>query len=167
MIKVYYSFIKKENSHDFLEYVLRQIYKIEGEILKSENGKPYIAGSKYHFNLSHSGEIVMLAVSDKPIGIDVERIEQRDYEKFCKRFFSLEEQKRVNSLLSFYVLWTKKESFVKYLGGSVADVCETEFTDKIRFKGEEQSVFSVSEKMDDYVFSVCSDECEYEKILIM
>lgn len=167
MIKVYYSFIKKENSHDFSEYVLRQIYKIEGEILKNENGKPYITGSKYHFNISHSGEIVMLAVSDKPIGIDVERIEQRDYEKFCKRFFSEEEQKRVNSLLSFYVLWTKKESFVKYLGGRLSDVCETEFGEKLLFKGREQSVFSVSEKMDDYVFSVCSDECEYEKILIM
>ncbi len=167
MIKVYYSFIKKENSRDFLEYVLQEVYKIEGEILKNENGKPYIAGSKYHFNLSHSGEIVMLAVSDKPVGIDVELLAERDYKKFAKRFFSEEEQKRVNSLLSFYVLWTKKESFIKYRGGSVAGVAETEFGDKILFKGKEQSVFSVSEKMDDYVFSVCSEECEYEKILIM
>lgn len=167
MIKIYYSFIKKEESAKLRDYVLKEFFGVEGKIVKNENGKPYIEGSPYHFNITHSHEMVMLAVSDKPIGIDVERIEERDYKKFSKRFFSEEEQSRVNGLLSFYVLWTKKESFVKYLGGSVADVCETEFTDKIRFKGEEQSVFSVSEKMDDYVFSVCSEESEYEKILIM
>lgn len=167
MIKIYYSFIKKEQSKQFVEYVLKKVFNVEGEIKKTENGKPYIENCPYHFNVSHSGELVMVAVSDKPIGIDVEKITDRDYKKISERFFHEKERERVGSLLGFYVLWTKKESFIKYYGKTLSEISKLKFDDKFYFDGKEESLSSVSEKMDDYVFSVCSEEAEYEKFLVM
>ena len=34
----------------------------------------------------------------------------------AKRFFSLEEYKRIHSLDSFYEIWSKKEAYLKYTG---------------------------------------------------
>ena len=37
-----------------------------------ENGKPYLNNSSYHFNISHSNNLVCLVVSEEPIGVDIE-----------------------------------------------------------------------------------------------
>src|SRR5690554_253809 len=57
------------------------------------NGKPYIDNEdNFHFNISHSGDWVVCAVSYRPVGIDVERIKEIDF-AIAKRFFSKEEAK--------------------------------------------------------------------------
>ena len=38
-----------------------------------EHGKPYAKDLAVEFNVSHSGDMVVCAVDDKPIGIDIER----------------------------------------------------------------------------------------------
>ena len=93
------------------------------ETAEYKNKKPYLKNHpEVHFNLSHSGNRVMCAVSANPIGCDVELIEKIDL-NVAKRFFSeteydylsgknTEEEKTV----SFYRIWTLKESYVKALG---------------------------------------------------
>ena len=39
-----------------------------------EHGKPYLSGSDLHFSLSHADGLCAAAISDRPIGLDVERI---------------------------------------------------------------------------------------------
>lgn len=39
---------------------------------KNESGKPYLVGNEKYFNLSHSGEIAILAVSHDEVGCDVQ-----------------------------------------------------------------------------------------------
>lgn len=38
----------------------------------SENGKPDFADSPYHFNITHAGKLLVVAIADRPIGVDLE-----------------------------------------------------------------------------------------------
>lgn len=52
----------------------------------SEKGKPYVKGLPVYFNISHSGDYAVCAVSDCEIGIDIEKIKpvnMRAAEKFA------------------------------------------------------------------------------------
>lgn len=91
----------------------------ELEFAINEYNKPYILCSEdLHFNISHSGDWVVCALSDKFIGIDVERIKSIDLD-IAKNYFTIEEYESIleqpieNRLKFFYYLWTLKESYVK------------------------------------------------------
>lgn len=85
-------------------------------------GKPYFAENPgFHFSLSHSGCWAVLAVSDVPVGVDVERC-GASRPHLVRRYFHPEEQAFFFSLpaheqaQAFYQLWVLKESAVKALG---------------------------------------------------
>ena len=87
-----------------------------------ENGKPYlVAEPGIHFSLSHSGDWAVCAVSDHPVGVDIEWCNP-DRRDIASRFFHKDEVRFLNSLpfyqrtAAFYSLWTLKESFVKSTG---------------------------------------------------
>jgi len=79
-------------------------------------GKPYIVNQPIYYNISHSGEIVVCAISYGKIGIDIEKFNHIDIDHF-KSFFSLNEFDKIrfsnNKLLAFYNYWTKFESLIK------------------------------------------------------
>ena len=101
--------------------LMRQALKAEGlteyTIEKRENDKPYIAGrDDIYFNLSHSGEVVVCAVSPVEVGCDIELIKE-DRPRIAQRFFTEEEQEfSSGSKENFYRMWTLKESFMKVTG---------------------------------------------------
>jgi 4'-phosphopantetheinyl transferase len=89
---------------------------------RDERHKPYLEhAADLHFNLSHSGDWVACAIDRLPVGVDVERIRERDIEDL-RDVFSREERLRIGELGRadcwpyFYSLWTLKESYVKALG---------------------------------------------------
>ena len=90
-----------------------------------ENGKPYLADNAVFFNLSHSENTVICAVSEREIGVDVEKVGEVDLE-IARRFFHRDEFELLEKLPTneekremFYRLWTLKESFVKALGKGI------------------------------------------------
>ena len=65
-----------------------------------ENGKPSLAQAKeIHFNFSHSGDVVMCAVSTEEVGCDIEKIVEKDL-KIAERFFCKEEAQAIQSASS-------------------------------------------------------------------
>ena len=100
------------------EAMLRYVFPDrDPETLKQEpGGKPFWEG--IHFNLSHSGPWVVLAVGDSPVGVDVEAFRQsRNGTAVAKRRFTPEEQAFVGSDQErFLRIWTAKESLVKRTG---------------------------------------------------
>lgn len=87
-----------------------------------EFGKPYLDGEeKIHFNVSHSHEFIACAISDTPVGIDIEKVRICDND-IAKRFFHEKEYDYLEKTLTekkaeiFFELWTLKESYVKALG---------------------------------------------------
>lgn len=88
-------------------------------IERTPDGKPFLPGSPIRFSLSHSGETVACAISDAPVGLDLEA-EQPLKEALLHRFFSEQEQRLVLGSAcpasAFTELWTKKESYLKATG---------------------------------------------------
>ena len=87
------------------------------EMLKQDpNGKPY--WEDCHFNLSHSGSWVVLAMGDGPVGVDVESFQvERNVEALAKRHFTPEEQTFVGGDRErFLRIWTAKEAKLKQSG---------------------------------------------------
>ena len=71
MNHIYYFYGEESRSHDFLFYVLNRYYGIaasEKDLKKSPCGKLYLEGSAIHLNLSHSKDVVALAVGNSPVG---------------------------------------------------------------------------------------------------
>lgn len=83
------------------------------------NGKPRLPGSPLHFSLSHSGAFAACAISNAPVGVDIEQMADADL-ALANRFFHQEETARIlacdDSVDCFYQYWTLKESYLKCLG---------------------------------------------------
>jgi 4'-phosphopantetheinyl transferase len=112
--------------------LLRQFCGVtdDSQLYYGENGKPYL---KYpivpspgvanelpdalrFFNISHSGDYAALAVSDREVGIDIEKTALYS-EAAAARCFSPEEREWMNSQDgSFSRIWTAKESLMKAIG---------------------------------------------------
>ena len=85
-------------------------------------GKPILLSNpRIHFNISHSGNYVVCAIGDKPLGIDIEVIKPIDL-KIANRFFSADEIEYIFNSQDdfmtnrFYEIWTKKECRIKWEG---------------------------------------------------
>ena len=112
----------------------------EEEILfdKLEYGKPFAIGLDVEFNISHSGDLVVCAVDDKPVGIDVEQIRPMDFEvikRICMEdeiAYILEDNLRNDIfckitdylvLTRFFEAWTLKEAYGKLMGIGIVKEC--------------------------------------------
>ncbi|MDA2157984.1 4'-phosphopantetheinyl transferase family protein [Bacillus cereus group sp. Bc253] len=106
--------------------IIIQKLKISNKYIKfnkNQYGKPYLKDyPNFNFNISHSGDYVLCAVDNKPIGIDVEEVKDIEYEDIAKSFFTEKEfdyifNEDLNFQLNkFYELWTLKESYIKCCG---------------------------------------------------
>lgn len=131
------------------------------------NGKPVLCGGGAHFNISHCGKGLAVAVAKAPIGVDVQ--EARSFgDGVMKRVFSAEETAIVNASAdrekAFARIWSLKESAVKCFAKSVAELSEFTFEGAQNHFEKYGKNFSAFELGDIYVSS-CSDE-EILKIMI-
>ena len=99
----------------------------ELEIAVGAHRKPYVVGrADIQFNLSHSGDYVVCAVSDGEVGVDIQKWVPFK-ERTAERFFAPEEWKLLQTLPMeqrtemFYRLWTRKEAYGKYTGLGIPD----------------------------------------------
>jgi len=91
-------------------------------------GKAHVRGDALHFNLSHSGGALALAVSrSQSLGIDLEhRRRPRRVVELARRFFAPHEAEVLETLPeperqdAFLRLWTRKEALVKAEGSGIA-----------------------------------------------
>ena len=111
---MYKIFIEKNiSTKALLDKVLKKINIID-EIVYNEYGKPYLKSNKIYFSLSDSKEYTVCAISDKEIGVDIEKItyKKRVINKVCNS----EEIKEINTPEDFTKIWVKKESYSKLIG---------------------------------------------------
>ncbi len=133
------SFLKHCDSHTFEEdhkrsllawWMLKEeLYKrginpYKVELQYGKEGKPYIEG--FPFNIAHSGKMVVLLISEKDCGVDIERIASRPtFDRMAKKVFSSKENEVYNASKdkpdTFIYLWSRKEAFMKKSGVGISD----------------------------------------------
>lgn len=100
----------------------------------AENGRPYLPATAWHVSVAHCDELVVCAVSEAPIGIDVERIRPIDL-KLARRVCVEEELiylfgrtptaddyvwcEDPDILTRFFEIWTAKEAHFKRCGTGI------------------------------------------------
>lgn len=126
-------------------------------IRKTSFGKPYIncKGLSINFNISHSGNMIAIAISDSKIGIDIEVLKPIKFDLTSyDGFFTSKELKAIieskNRNKAFFVLWTQKEAAVKYSGIGLKGfnknhiIAKTMFIDSFFLKGIGHEEYAVS-----------------------
>lgn len=92
------------------------------------HGKPEVINTlKLQFNLSHSGDLALLAVGKGfPMGIDIEQYSARPYDGIAKNLFSKQEIDEFITIPNalkpavFFHIWAQKEAFIKASGLGLA-----------------------------------------------
>lgn len=92
----------------------------EDNLITNAHGKPQLKDNSLYFNLSHSGNYVVLAVADCELGIDIEKIAPYN-SNVAERCFTKDElewlkQQKYDAYQPFYYLWTGKEAVMKAVG---------------------------------------------------
>ena len=123
-------------AHGALRLILGEYTGVDPSELsfaQGENGKPYLRpspdGGDVLFNLSHSGDYILIAVTKcLRVGVDIEAIRSNiEYREMSRKFFSpsecawLERQPLSKQVAAFFRLWVVKEAFLKATGVGLSD----------------------------------------------
>ena len=139
------------------------------------HGKPQTEGAEgFHYNISHAGEWVVLAYSDKEVGVDVERIFMDEGRKKVAEFsFAEEEQNYIfesenEQAERFSKVWTLKESYLKYLGTGMTKDMKSFVVNGglsvLEAEGQKQEIMFNSMFLDrQHCLSICG---EYQGIVV-
>ncbi len=136
----------------------------EINIENDEKGKPYVSNfENIHFSLSHSGEMILLAVDNSRIGADTEQV-KKNHADVAKSFFTNNEYKYIsnseNPTKKFYMVWTMKEAYLKMTGEGITsgldnfDVFSTKFKEMLK-------TYSYNSK---YMIAICRDSWKKEDL---
>lgn len=144
------------------------------DIRIGEHGKPYLAEGNTQFNISHSGERVMCAVSHDEVGCDVQEISHIDL-KIADRFFSKDERDLVYGAFDktdmFFRIWALRESFIKATGYGMS-LCQDKFSLMIKNDivtvaqniADKKYCFKEFEIEKGYKYAVCSTDSDFTDI---
>jgi 4'-phosphopantetheinyl transferase len=90
-----------------------------------ERGKPHLQGAEVNFNLSHSGNLALIAISDRgPVGVDLEQLQRRRRLDLLSQRVLTEHERELldraraegNGVQWFFRCWTAKEAVAKAFG---------------------------------------------------
>lgn len=109
----------------------------------TKSGKPLVNGA--YFSISHSGDLVGCAVSEYPIGLDVEQIRSAP-PRLCRALDAEGKSDR-----DFFQLWTKREALLKCRGETVAKWRNQDWQ-------QENYKFSMPEVPDGYCATICEEK---------
>ena len=160
------------------------LHKATGEplpdkaFITGDKGKPAHDGFRgIHFNITHSGDWVAVALSSGSVGVDVERM-RKIPDGLARRFFSEAENQWLDSAKNeaeqkdiFFTLWTLKESFLKAIGTGLTKSLSS-FT--ILKKGNNHFELKQDKETrqfklynfdfrDGYKLSVCAEDSDFEQ----
>ena len=148
--------INKDNYNSiYAEYLLSDLLKDYNinynniTILENEYGKPYIKDSNIYYSISHSNNLVMVAIDDKPIGIDIQFIKDKN-----KNNFILNESEYKYNYIEIFSL---KESYIKCIGSNINHMKDITFNlDNKILSNKDEYEFIQLKDIDNYVISICN-----------
>ena len=140
------------------------------ETASGEWGKPWFSSRPdLHFNLSHSGFFAVCALSDAPVGVDMEQVRpvrEALVERVCTpREAALLPREAALRRDQFCRLWTLKESVMKYFGAGLSlspRSLEADFGPPLvlRQEGRVQPLFFFQWRLQGHWLTVCTQTAE-------
>jgi len=111
-------FLLKKRQSEYLatRLLLQQLLGEKTEITYQKSGRPQIKNGILNISISHSADLVVIFISDKSAGIDVEKV-NRNIEPVAKRFLNkkelawIEKSGNIKDLMILY--WGAKEAIFK------------------------------------------------------
>ncbi len=157
-------------AEEILDYGLKNMFSIEGTekiIAKGRYGKPYLKGmEQYQYNISNTEGMVVCALSDVCIGVDVERKKPfrsgilRKCATLDETAYIMETEEEGIQEERFFQLWTLKESYIKMTGEGMRTPLQ-----EVAFIFAEDGGISCSKKgkfyqrqQREYWISLCAEE---------
>ncbi len=129
MIHIYAMQIQNGDQHGMAELLLNRSLErctdvqTPAQYHRNEHGKPYLTDTpETYVNWSHSGDYVICAISDREVGIDLQRMDREPKENLIRKALTPEECENLKKAAPedrkkrFYEYWSVKESFLKALG---------------------------------------------------
>lgn len=145
-------------------------------VSRTPRGKPFLPHfPDLHISVSHSGEWYICAISNQPVGIDLQKhallhseTQEQALIRYCKiarRFFHPSEADFVDAdpKNRFFPVWTAKESYVKYTGQGMDQYYDAfcvldevaSLPTGIPWQAEQVSFFQIPFS-DTYTFCICT-----------
>ena len=138
--------------------ITNPLFKIE------KYGKAYISNfENIYFNLSHSGKMVLCAISDREVGVDIEYIDHEIDLNIAKHYFYNKEYESImnsqNPADEFFKYWVLKESYMKYTGLGMnlkLDSFEIKIEDEIKLKNDDKGLKFNLFNLENYKIGIAS-----------
>lgn len=117
----------------------------------SSEGKPFVAAHPdIHFSLSHSGTVALCAISDQPVGADVE-VPRKISSSLIAYTMNDREQEQINAsadpAMRFLYFWTRKEAVLKLTGEGIRNDVKEVLAEEDKYQIE-------TVQTENYIFSV-------------
>ncbi len=182
------SFITEEDKTNALKYkrLIDQKQHIISSYFKRKYVKDYYLddnkkpkSNNIFFNISHSNNLVGIALGDIDLGLDIEFKEKKRKEELINYVCNSEEIKLIKNNSDFYKIWTSKESLLKCIGtGIVNDLKNVnalpidglkKYNDKFYFSHYfdylDYSISVTIAQNKDFDIDLIIEEAAYERIL--
>lgn len=148
-----------------LDELLKDNYKVDYEelnFIENESGKPYIKNKPIFYNISHSYQYVITAVSDYEIGVDIEKIRPTSI-KTINQFATDKEKEYIVSRKEdiykrLFEIYTLNEAYFKMKGTNLNNIKSIEFniTNYNDISCNDNSVsIKLIDDLDGYVIAIC------------
>jgi len=119
-------------SHGVLRLILSAFTGCDARAIRiatTTRGKPYVVGRGPHFNLSHCGDVALVAVTTGgPTGVDVERVRSDlEIETFARPLLAAPDIARIEARppearrREWFQAWTRLEAVAKASGNGLID----------------------------------------------
>lgn len=103
---------------NLLHQVLLQNDLPVSDVCFTESGKPFFKDGKIHFSISHSKGLCAVAVSDRPVGTDIELCRASYPFRMIEKSLSPREREAFDG--DFTRIWSRKEAVAKMTGEGIS-----------------------------------------------
>lgn len=149
-MKLFYYSKKKNHTSDDTDKLIKESLngylgkEISVQVKRTPAGKPYLEGCSLHIGVTHTDDIIIIAINEKPFGIDCESIDRtvNNLDRIAEKYYSPNEKSYVFEASTdkgqvcrrFLEIWVKKEAYVKFTGEGLPAISRCDVTSLCGFK---------------------------------
>ncbi|MBQ1187162.1 MAG: 4'-phosphopantetheinyl transferase superfamily protein [Clostridia bacterium] len=115
------------------------------------NSKPVLLDECLHISFTHSNEYVGCAISNKPVGIDIEKVKPVK-DSVISRVCSQDEILCIKAFSDFFKFWTLKESYIKATGDKFLSLKDINFASNNKLQKDYCTI--LTGEIDGYKWSI-------------